>query len=246
MPAALVTGGSRGIGRAIAERFAADGYDVVVNYHSDREAAETVVGAIEDGTANDAIAVRADVADPDAVDGMVAEAVERFGGLDHVVNNAGVNSHRFTPELSIEEFDRVLKTNITGSFAVTKAALTHLRESTVSPGPSVTYLSSRIAHTGAAYEPHYAASKAGVIALAKSHASEFAPEIRVNAVAPGFVETDMTDRTNTEADKEDRRDAIPLHRLGRPEDIAEAAAYLRDAEFVTGETLDVNGGQTMR
>jgi 3-oxoacyl-[acyl-carrier protein] reductase len=133
---------------------------------------------------------------------------------------------------------------------VTKAALPHLREaadreSDDAPTPSVTNVSSILAHTGAPVECHYAASKAGLLGLTKSHAGDFAPEVRVNAVAPGHVETDMTaDRTAEE--KAEELAAIPVERYGQPEDIAEAVAYLRDAGFVTGETLNVNGGELMR
>ena len=246
MPVTLVTGGSRGIGRGIAERFAADGYDVAVNYRSSEAAAADVVDRIETDTDRTAVAVQADVADPDAVETMVAAVVDRLGGLDHLVNNAGVNDHTSTAELTPEAFGRLVDVNLTGTYAVTRAALPHLRESTAPEGPSVVNLSSRLAHVGASYEPHYAASKAGVIALTKSHAAEFAPTIRVNAVAPGFVETDMTRATTSEADRRERAAGIPVERLGRPADVAGAAAYLRDAPFVTGETVNVNGGQTMR
>jgi len=247
MPTAVVTGASRGIGRAVAIRFAADGYDVTVNYRNSESAAHDVVETIENETDQSAIAVQADVADPAAVEACIDETVDAFGSVDHVVNNAGINQHRYTPELSPEAFQRLLNINVTGTFTVTKAALPHLEESTVADGPSVINLSSRLAHSGADYEPHYATSKVGIIGLTKSHALEFGPTIRVNAIAPGFIETDMTDATTSEAEKERKRqDVIPVGRLGNPEDIAEAAAYLRDASFVTGETLNVNGGQRMQ
>ncbi|APX97726.1 SDR family NAD(P)-dependent oxidoreductase [Natronorubrum daqingense] len=247
MPAALVTGASRGIGRGIARRFAADGYDVAVNYRSSDAAAQNVVDTIETETDQRARAIQADVGDPDAVESCVEETVDAFGSLDHVVNNAGINEHQYTPELSPEEFQRLLDVNVTGTFAVTKAALPYLEDSSVDEGPSVINLSSRLAHAGADYEPHYASSKAGIIALTKSHALEFGPTIRVNAIAPGFIETDMTDATTSEESKaQKRQEVIPVGRLGTPEDIGQAAAYLRDAGFVTGETLNVNGGQRMQ
>lgn len=246
MPTALVTGASRGIGRGVAVQFAADGYDIAVNYHSSETAASDVVETIETETDRTARAIQADIGDPAAVETCISETLEAFGSIDHVVNNAGINQHLHTPELSPAEFQRLLEVNTTGTFTVTKAALPHLKESTVSEGPSVVNLSSRLAFAGAAYEPHYASSKAGIIALTKSHAREFAPTIRVNAVAPGFVETDMTNATTTAADKDERRDEIPVGQLGQPEDIGHAAAYLRDAVFVTGETLHVNGGQRLQ
>ncbi|USZ68022.1 SDR family oxidoreductase [Halorussus salilacus] len=278
MPATLVTGSSRGIGRAIAERFARDGYDVAVNYVESAQQARAVADAIESETDAEAIAVRANVADPDDAADLVDAAVEAFGGLDHVVNNAGIDQHVHTDELSPADFDRVMDVNVNGAFNVTKAALPHLRESAAAsdasdaaadsggepaadsrdesatdsgagadpaPTPSVTNVSSILAYTGAPIECHYAASKAGLLGLTKSHAGDFAPEVRVNAVAPGHVETDMT-ADRTEAEKREEMAAIPVERFGQPEDIADAVAYLRDAGFVTGETLNVNGGELMR
>jgi NAD(P)-dependent dehydrogenase (short-subunit alcohol dehydrogenase family) len=244
MPSALVTGSSRGIGRAVAERFARDGYDVAVNYVSSEAAADGVITAIE-SEGREAVSIRADVSDPAAADRLVETAVETFGGLDHVVNNAGIDQHLYTESLSPADFDHVMDVNVNGAFNVTKAALSHLRESEIDPSPSVTNVSSILAHTGAPIEPHYAASKAGLLGLTKSHAADFSPEIRVNAVAPGHIETDMTgDRS--EEERREQLEAIPVARFGQPEDIAEAVAYLRDAGFVTGETLEVNGGELMR
>jgi 3-oxoacyl-[acyl-carrier protein] reductase len=250
MPAALVTGSSRGIGRAIAEQFARDGYDVAINYVSSAQKARVVAESIQRETDSEAVAVRADVGDPDDAADLVDVTVEAFGGLDHVVNNAGVDQHVHTEDLSPEDFDGVMDTNVNGAFNVTKAALPHLRESaedgdTPAPTPSVTNVSSILAYTGAPVECHYAASKAGLLGLTKSHAGDFAPEIRVNAIAPGHVETDMT-ADRTEEEKQAEMAEIPVEQFGQPSDIAEAAAYLRDAGFVTGETLNVNGGELMR
>lgn len=242
MPATLVTGSSRGIGSAIARRFAADGYDVAVNYHSSEDAAEQVADKIRD-LGQEAIVVGADVSDADAAARLVDAAGEAFGGLDHVVNNAGIDQHVSTENLEPADFDRVMDVNVNSAFNVTKAALPHLRES--DDDPSVTNISSILAHTGAAIECHYASSKGALLSLTRSHAQDFAPEIRVNAVAPGHVETDMTaDRTPEE--KREELAAIPVDRYGQPEDIAGAVAYLREATFVTGETLNVNGGELMR
>lgn len=245
MPTALVTGSSRGIGRAIAERFARDGFDVVINYVESEEAAREAAETVEAETGSQAMAIRADVSDPGAVEDLVAETADELGGLDHVVNNAGIDQHVYTDELSVADFDRVMDVNVNGAFAVSKAALASLRESSVEPGPSITTISSILAYTGAPIEPHYASSKAGLLGLTKSHATDFAPEIRVNAIAPGHIETDMT-AGRSEEEKREQLAAIPRGRFGRPSDIAEAAAYLRDAGFVTGETLNVNGGESMR
>lgn len=242
MPAALVTGSSRGIGRAIALRFAADGYDVGVNYHTSADAAESVAGEIR-SRGRAATVVGADVSNPEAATVLVDEVVDSFGGLDHVVNNAGIDQHVHTADLDPDDFDRIMDVNVNSAFAVTKAALEPLRAS--GDDPSVTNISSILAYTGAAVECHYAASKSALLSLTKSHARDFAPTIRVNAIAPGHVETDMTaDRTPEQ--KREELNAIPVDRYGQPEDIADAAAYLRDATFVTGETLNVNGGELMR
>ena len=242
MPAAIVTGSSRGLGRATALRFAADGYDVAVNYHTSKEQAKQVADAVRD-RGQQAVVVGADVSDPDAAKRLVAETAAAFDRVDHLVNNAGIDQHVYTENLDPADFDRVMNVNVNSAFNVTKAALPHLRES--DDDPSVVNVSSILAHTGAPVECHYAASKAGLLGLTKSHAGDFAPEIRVNAIAPGHVETDMTaDRTAEE--KQAEMAEIPVDQFGQPSDIAEAAAYLRDAGFVTGETLNVNGGELMR
>jgi 3-oxoacyl-[acyl-carrier protein] reductase len=247
MPAAIVTGSSRGIGRAIALRFARDGYDACINYVHNRDAAEEVVAEVREA-GQEATVVGADVSDPEAAEELVERTVEAFGGLPHLVNNAGIDQHVYTESLEPGDFDRVMNTNVNGVFNVTKAALLHLRDAedpSTRSTPSVTNVSSILAYTGAPIECHYAASKAGLLGLTKSHARDFAPEVRVNAIAPGHIETDMTaDRTPEEAEEE--RKAIPLGRFGRPAALADAAAFLRVATFVTGETLNVNGGELMR
>jgi NAD(P)-dependent dehydrogenase (short-subunit alcohol dehydrogenase family) len=173
----------------------------------------------------------------------VAETVDAFGSVDQLVNNAGIDQHVYTEELSPADFDRVMDVNVNSAFNVTKAALPHLRES--DDGASVVNISSILAYTGAPIEVHYASSKSALIGLTKSHAADFAPEIRVNAVAPGHIETDMvSDRSEEEMEEEIAQ--IPVGRIGQVEDIADGCAYLRDAGFVTGETLNVNGGELMR
>ncbi len=243
MPTAIVTGSSRGIGAAVAERFAADGHDVVVNYHTSEAAAEETATAVRDAGQNAAV-VQGDVSEYDAAERLVETATERLGGVDHLVNNAGIDQHVFTADLSPSDFDHVMDVNVNSAFNCTKAALSALEASDADPGPSVTNVSSILAYTGAAVECHYAGSKGALVSLTKSHARDFAPAIRVNAVAPGHVETDMTaDRTPEQ--KAAELEAIPVGRLGTVADIAEAVVYLRDAGFVTGETLHVNGGELM-
>ncbi|MFB6117268.1 SDR family oxidoreductase [Halosegnis sp.] len=245
MSSAVITGSSRGIGRAVALRFARDGYDVAVNYHTSESAAHEVADAArEEGV--EAVVVGADVSDPDAAAHLLERAADELGGVAHLVNNAGIDQHVYTADLSPADFDRVTDVNVNSAFACTKAALPHLHAAAeAGAAPSVTNVSSILAYTGAAVECHYAASKGALLSLTKSHARDFAPEIRVNAVAPGHVETDMTS-DRSEAEKREELAAIPRGRYGRPEDIADAVAYLRDAGFVTGETLNVNGGELMR
>ena len=242
MPAALVTGSSRGIGRATALRFADDGYDIGVNYHTSAEAAEAVAGEARDRGV-EAVVVGADVSAPDAAARLVETTADAFGGVDHVVNNAGIDQHVYTERLDPADFDRIMDVNVNSAFNVTKAALPYLRDS--EDAPSVTNISSILAHTGAPIECHYAASKGALLSLTRSHAGDFAPDVRVNAIAPGHVETDMTDDRTSEEKREELA-RIPVDRYGQPADIADAAAYLRDAGFVTGETLNVNGGELMR
>ena len=242
MPAAIVTGSSRGIGRGIAERYAADGYDVAVNYHTNEAKAEETADRVR-AAGQEAIVVGADVSDPEAAERLVETAADAFGGVDQLVNNAGIDQHVYTEELSPADFDRVTDVNVNSAFNVTKYALPYLRDS--DDGASIVNISSILAFEGAPIEVHYAASKGALLSLTKSHAKDFAPEIRVNAVAPGHIETDMvSDRSEAEMAEEIAQ--IPVGRIGQVEDIADGCAYLRDAGFVTGETLNVNGGELMR
>lgn len=242
MPSVIVTGSSRGIGRAIAVRYARDGFDVVVNYHTNEAAARATAESIR-GQGQAASIVGADVSQMKSARRLVETAADSLGGVDHVVNNAGIDQHVYTENLSPEDFTHVMDVNLNSAFNVTKAALPHLERS--DSGPSVTNISSILAYTGAPVECHYAASKGALVSLTKSHAEDFAPDIRVNAVAPGHIETDMTADRSPEEKREERAQ-IPIGRFGQPEDIADAVAYLRDAGFVTGETLHVNGGELMR
>lgn len=242
MPSAIVTGSSRGIGRAIATRFAADGYDVTINYLNREDAAKAVASEVRD-LGQEATVVGADVSTVEGASELIDQTVDAFGTIDHIVNNAGIDHHRYTPELDPSDFDRIMDVNVNSAFTVTKHALPWLERSEGSP--SVINLSSIVAHTGAPIECHYAASKGALISLTRSHAAEFAPDARVNAIAPGHIETDMT--AGRSADERRRQqDAIPMDRFGQPSEIADAAAYLRDATFVTGEVLNVNGGESMR
>jgi len=240
MPAAIVTGSSRGIGKAIAIRFARDGYDVAINYRTSEGAAEETAAEIAAGTDRETVLVQADVGSGEGAERLVDRTVDAFGGVDHVVNNAGIEESVTTEELSTADFDRVMDNNVNSAFGVSRAAVPHLRRSD-DPAPSIANVSSFLALTGFANEPHYVSSKAAILGLTKSLAIDFAPDVRVNAIAPGHVMTDMTEPGNIEEHLAD----IPLDRYGDVDEIADAAAYLRDASYVTGETLRVDGGVTL-
>lgn len=236
----LVTGASSGIGRTIA-LILADEHDVAVNYRTSAAAATAVVEAAE-AKGSTAVAVRADVRDPEAVDSMIAEVVERLGGLDAVVNNAGIVDPDLVTDIDDDQWNRVLATNLTGAFYVTRAAIPHLQ-----PGGDVVFVSS-IGGTGGTVDASYAASKAGLHGLTRSLAREYGDEgVQVNAVAPGPVETDMNDEIVEYLEAIDFRghETVDTHLPAyacQPEDIAHTVAYLLDNEYIQGEILNVNGG----
>lgn len=239
---ALVTGGSRGIGRAIAILLARRGAAVAVNYASREEAALEVVKAIEDAGGK-AITVGFDVADEDAVKAGMDRVVKELGGLHVLVNNAGISIDALLMRAKADDFDRIVAVNQRGAFLCMKAATRHLLRAKADG--RVINVSSVVGEQGNAGQTMYAASKAALLGMTKSVARELASRgVTVNAVTPGFIETDMTDASL----KGDARDAllgqIPLGRIGRPEDVAEAVAYLASpaAAYVTGHVLRVNGG----
>ena len=237
---ALVTGGSRGIGRAIALRLAADGHAVAVNYAANRAAAEEVVEMI---TANggSAIAVRADVGDTDAVTAMFETVEEHLGRVEVLVNNAGITRDDLLLRMGPEAWDQVIQTNLRSVYLCSRAAMRGMLRSRWGRIISVSSISGISGNPGQA---NYAASKAGIIGFSKSIAREIGSRnITVNVVAPGFIETDMTKGLGTEIAEEVTR-RVAVGRLGRPEEIAAAVGYLAsdDAAYVTGQTLVVDGG----
>jgi 3-oxoacyl-[acyl-carrier protein] reductase len=243
----LVTGGSRGIGRAIAATFADAGDRVAVHYGSSQSAAEEVVA----GLAGDGhVMVRADMTDADAVRAAVGEAAERLGGLDVLVNNAGVYLAHPPLETSYEEWQqswsRTLATNLTGAANTTFCALQHL---IAAGGGAVVNVSSRGAFRGEPHNPAYAASKAGLNAFGQSMALALAPyDIRVGTVAPGFVETDMVRDRLDGPGGDALRSQSPFGRVARPEEVASAVFWLASegARFASGTIIDVNGASYLR
>jgi 3-oxoacyl-[acyl-carrier protein] reductase len=241
--AALVTGASRGIGRAIAISLAEAGADVAVNYSGSEQAAEEVVRQIE-SLGRRAFKVKADVASSAQVEEMVKQVLDQFGKLDILVNNAGITRDNLIMRMKEEEFDQVMNTNLKGVFNCIKAVTRPMMKQR---SGKIINISSVVGVLGNAGQANYVAAKAGVIGLTKSAARELASRnIAVNAVAPGFIETDMTDKLTTEQ-REQMLQQIPAARLGKPEDIARVVRFLAsdDAAYMTGQTIHVDGGMYM-
>ncbi len=237
---ALVTGASRGIGRAIALRLAEEGCDVAVNYNRSPEAADDVVGAIK-ALERRAIAVHGDVSSSEQVEAMAAEAADALGEVDILVNNAGIHQHLKSWEMTPEDWQRVIDVNLTGTYLTSRLIGPRMADR---GWGRIVNISSVVAMSGTDHEAHYAASKAGLHGLTKSLALELSPRgVTVNAVAPGWIRTDMTADATEEEMAEAMRD-VPLGRIGEPEEIAAVVAYLAspEAAYVTGQVLHVNGG----
>ncbi|MDO4315944.1 MAG: SDR family oxidoreductase [Oscillospiraceae bacterium] len=237
---ALVTGASRGIGRATAAELSGAGWAVCVNYLEHREAAEELVRQLRAG-GREAIAVRADVADRRAVDAMVRTAETELGPIELLVNNAGISRQGLFQDTDDETWDRVLAVNLTGARNAARAVLPHMLSE---KRGCIVNISSIWGLRGASCEVAYACSKAAVIGLTRSLALELAPSgIRVNCVAPGCIETDMVRALGRET-RDMLVEETPLGRLGTPEDIAHAVAFLASsrASFLTGQVLTADGG----
>ena len=237
---ALVTGSSRGIGRAIAAQLAREGYAVCINYLEQRQAAETLMAELlADGC--QAMAVQADVADRGAVNAMVAKIEAAFGPVTLLVNNAGISRQGLFQDVDDELWDRYFAVNVTGARNTIQAVLPHMLHE---KSGCIINISSIWGLRGASCEVTYAATKAALVGLTRSLALELAPSgIRVNAVAPGCIETDMVRALGQET-REMLVDSTPMGRLGTPEDIAGAVSFLASdrASFMTGQILTADGG----
>ena len=239
---ALVTGASRGIGAAVALRLASEGATVVVNYSGSREAALGVVDAIV-AAGGRASAVQADVSDPAACTALVEGVVTEYGAIDILVNNAGITRDGLIVRMSDDDWSAVINTNLTGVFSVTRAAARHMMRAR---SGSIINMASVVGISGNAGQVNYAAAKAGVIGLTKSVARELASRrVRCNAVAPGFIETDMT-AALTESQRDAVAATIAMGRFGTASDVAATVAFLAsdDSAYITGQTLAVDGGMT--
>jgi 3-oxoacyl-[acyl-carrier protein] reductase len=235
---ALVTGASRGIGAAIAAGLAADGLPVGVNYRRDREGAERVVAQIEDA-GGAAAALQADVAEPGAENGLFASLEEQFGPVLVLVNNAGTRADALAPQIDDEAWAQVIETNLSAAFRTTRRALRTMLRNRFGRVINVASIVGQRANPGQA---NYAASKAGLVAMTKTVAAEVARRsVTVNAVAPGFVETELTAGVSSEL-----VEAVPARRPGTPEEVAACVRFLasKDASYVTGALLTVDGGLT--
>ncbi len=240
---ALVTGGSRGLGRAVCLELAAGGANVAFCYAGNEAAAQETLRAVEALGAK-ALAVRCDVSDAEQVDALAEAVLEAFGRIDILVNNAGITRDNLLMRMSEADFDAVVAANLKGTFLCMKAVSKRMLKQRYG---RIVNLSSVVALRGNAGQVNYAASKAGIVGMTKSLAKELASRgVTVNAVAPGFIETDMT-AALSESARAAAQGSIPMNRLGTPEDVAKAVAFLASggAAYITGQVLAVDGGMAM-
>ena len=238
---ALVTGASRGIGRAIAFALAQEGAKVVVNYSSSAAAAESVVGEIQQ-QGGEALALQADVSQTEQVDQLVEKTQEKWGKIDILVNNAGITKDNLLIRMKLEDWQAVLALNLTGVFLCTRAVGKLMLKQRRGRIINIASVSGQMGNPGQA---NYSAAKAGVIGLTKTLAKEFASRgITVNAVAPGFIETDMTHDLKAE----EILKLIPLGRFGKPEEVAQMVSFLASnpaSAYITGQVFNVDGGMVI-
>ena len=239
----LVTGGSRGIGKEVAEVYAENEYDVVINYVSDKTDVEGIKKEFEEKGVK-CLLVKADVSKAEDVNNMVEEAIAEFGKIDVLVNNAGITRDTLLMRMSEEDFDKVIEINLKGTYLVTKAVTKYMMKKRQG---SIINLASVVGVVGNAGQCNYSASKAGVIGFTKSVAKELASRnIRANAVAPGFIATDMTS-VLSDSVKENINAQIPLKRMGTAREVAEVIYFLgsEKSSYITGQVINIDGGMVM-
>ena len=240
----VVTGSARGIGRAIAEELGHDGAKVVVNYSKSKEAAEDLVAKLQQGGSSESVAIQADVSDPVQAVRLIEETVKKFGRIDVLVNNAGINVDRSMKNLSVEDWSKVIQSDLSGSFYTVKAALPYFMQQKSGKIINISSMNGQVASFGQA---NYSAAKAGVIGFTKTAALELArSNVTVNAICPGFIGTEMWEGMPDKV-KDAVLARIPLGRVGTTHEVARAVRYLIvDGDYITGATLNINGGAFMQ
>ena len=239
----FVTGGSRGIGKEVALKFAENGYNVVINYVSDKTDVKELEKEFKEKNVQSLI-LKADVTNAKEIENVVEQAIEKFGKIDVLVNNAGITKDNLLMRMSEEEFDKVIEVNLKGTFIVTKIVTKYMMKKR---SGSIINLSSVVGVAGNAGQCNYSASKAGVIGFTKSLAKELASRnIRANAVAPGFIETDMT-AVLSDTVKENIHNQIPMKRMGSAREVANVIYFLGSDEssYVSGQVINIDGGMVM-
>lgn len=238
---AVVTGGSRGIGAAIAKKLGTEGATVVVNYNSSHRQAQAIVDEIK-AEGGSAIALHADISKPEPAKALIEEVLEKFGRVDILVNNAGINRDRTFNKMSFEEWHDVIDTNLSSVFNTCKVALPAMLEHSYG---RIINISSVIGQAGGFGQTNYAAAKAGMIGFTKSLALETARKgVTVNAICPGFIGTDMVNDMPVNA-QETIISQIPMKKLGEPEEVAKGVIFICESEYMTGHCLNMNGGLHM-
>lgn len=240
---ALITGATRGIGRQIAITLAKEGYHIALNYRKENEELENTKKEIEENKV-ECLAVKGDVSSFEDCEEIVKQVIEKFGQIDVLVNNAGITKDMLLMRMKKEDFEQVLDVNLVGTFNVTKNVISHMLKAR---SGRIINISSVVGISGNAGQTNYSASKAGIIGFTKSLAKEVASRgVLVNAVAPGFIETSMTEVLKEEI-KEEIAKGIPLKRMGTAEDVANVVKFLcsEDSSYITGQVVHVDGGMLM-
>jgi acetoacetyl-CoA reductase len=240
---AVVTGASRGLGRAISEELGRGGAKVVVNYSSSQGPAEEVAAKVSEN-GGEAIIVQADVSDPEQAQKLIDKTLEEWGRIDVLVNNAGINIDKTLKKLTIEDWDKIIQVDLNSAFYTVHAALPHMIEQ---ESGTIVNMSSFVGEAGNVGQANYSAAKAGLLGFTKTAALELARYgITVNAVCPGFIDTEMVQNIPDEA-REKILKNVPLRRFGKPEEIGRAVRFLvEDGDYMTGQALDINGGVYIR
>ena len=239
----IITGGTRGIGKSVAERFAKEGYNLVLNYVSENTDIESIKNNFKE-YGNEVLILKADVSKFDECENLVKETISKFGKIDVLVNNAGITKDGLIAMMKEEAFDRVIDINLKGTFNMTRNVVPYMMKKRCG---NIVNISSVVGVAGNAGQSNYAASKAGIIGFTKSLAKELsARNIRVNAVAPGFIDTDMTS-VLTDKVKENIYAQIPLKRMGDAKEVANVVYFLSNDEssYITGQVINVDGGMVM-